>query len=125
MGNNVIDVNFNEQKECLPLIFKSVGPRGGDGKSAYEQAIGGGYKGTEAEFTDDLGKIHEVSNCLQEVEEAKEVVIESAASAAESAASAAESAASAAESAASAAASSASFADMLLLPILKTKLQTV
>ena len=101
MGNNVIDVNFNEQKKCLPLIFKSVGPRGGDGKSAYEQAIGGGYKGTEAEFTDDLGKIHEVSNCLQEVEEAKEVVIEKADSAAESASSAAESASSAAESASS------------------------
>ena len=92
MGNNVIDIKFNEQKECLPLIFKNVGPKGGDGKSAYEQALEGGYTGTEEEFTNDLGKVHVVSDGLQEVEEAKEITIEKAASAEASAQAAANSA---------------------------------
>lgn len=61
MGNNVIDVKFNEQKECLPIIFKSAGPRGGDGKSAYEQALEGGYTGTEEEFNNDLKSFSDLS----------------------------------------------------------------
>lgn len=61
MGNNVIDVKFAKQNECLPLIFKSVGPKGGDGKSAYEQALEGGYTGTEEEFNNDLKSFSDLS----------------------------------------------------------------
>ena len=97
MENNVIDVKFTKQNECLPLIFKSVGPKGGDGKSAYEQALEGGYTGTEEEFTKDLGQVHAVADGLQKVEEAKNIAIEKATSA---------------EASAQAAASSASLADI-------------
>ena len=67
MENNVIDVKFNEQKECLPLIFKSVGPKGGDGKSAYEQALEGGYPGTEEEFNNDLKSFSDLSVKTEQV----------------------------------------------------------
>ena len=76
MENNVIDVKFNEQKECLPLIFKSIGPEGPQGpagKSAYEQAVEAGYTGTEEEFNS------LVFNAKNYAEEAKQSAEESAA----------------------------------------------
>lgn len=74
MENNVIEVKFKEQKECLPLVFKSVGPAGPQGvagKSAYEQAVEAGYTGTEEEFN---SLVFNAKNYAEEAKEAAEDV---------------------------------------------------
>lgn len=74
MENNVIEVKFKEQKECLPLVFKSVGPAGPQGvagKSAYEQAVEAGYTGTEEEFN---ALVFNAKNYAEEAKEAAEDV---------------------------------------------------
>lgn len=40
------------------------GVNGVDGKSAYEQAVDGGFVGTEQEFTDALNNLNEIKNIL-------------------------------------------------------------
>lgn len=68
MGDNVIDVQFNKQEECLPLVFKSVGPTGPQGvagKSAYQQAVEGGYLGTETQFNEELGSFGDLAQSAQ------------------------------------------------------------
>lgn len=115
MENNVIDVKFNEQKECLPLIFKSVGPKGGDGKSAYEQALEGGYPGTEEEFNNDLKSFSDLSVKTEQVAQQAVNAAQTAQTNAQSAQSSSQSAQGSAQSAAQsaqAAASSASLADI-------------
>lgn len=40
------------------------GVNGKDGKSAYEQAVEGGFEGTEQEFTDALNNLNEIKNIM-------------------------------------------------------------
>lgn len=40
------------------------GVNGKDGKSAYEQAVDGGFVGTEQEFTDALNNLNEIKNIM-------------------------------------------------------------
>lgn len=40
------------------------GEDGADGKSAYEQAVEGGFIGTEQEFTDALNNLNEIKNIM-------------------------------------------------------------
>lgn len=40
------------------------GEQGADGKSAYEQAVDGGFIGTEQEFTDALNNLNEIKNIM-------------------------------------------------------------
>lgn len=68
MGDNIIDVQFKKQEECLPLVFKSVGPTGPQGvagKSAYQQAVEGGYTGTEVQFNEELGSFGDLAQSAQ------------------------------------------------------------
>ena len=59
------------------------GEKGGDGKSAYQYAVEGGYTGTEAQFTDDLGNFQtyatEAENAAQDaadsVEEIRDILV--------------------------------------------------
>jgi hypothetical protein len=41
-----------------------TGEKGADGKSAYEQAVDGGFIGTEQEFTDALNNLNEIKNIM-------------------------------------------------------------
>lgn len=40
----------------------ATGPKGDDGKSAYESAVDGGYQGTEQDFNEDLGTFSDAVN---------------------------------------------------------------
>ena len=46
------------------------GPQGEDGKSAYEQAVEGGYQGTEEEFNEELAAYAELSEDVAELQSA-------------------------------------------------------
>lgn len=59
----------NGEVDGIPNINISAedgkdGVNGADGKSAYEQAVDGGFVGTEQEFTDALNNLNEIKNIM-------------------------------------------------------------
>jgi hypothetical protein len=49
-----IDVTFEAENQTLPAVIELIGPTGA---SAYQQAVAGGYRGTEEEFARLLGAL--------------------------------------------------------------------
>lgn len=59
----------NGEVDSIPNINISAkngkdGLDGKDGKSAYQQAVDGGFIGTEQEFTDALNNLNEIKNIM-------------------------------------------------------------
>lgn len=62
--DGVPNININTAKDGVDGKNGADGKDGADGKSAYEQAVDGGFVGTEQEFTDALNNLNEIKNIM-------------------------------------------------------------
>lgn len=58
------DVDLGVKAQGKQGIQGVQGAKGVDGKSAYEQAVDGGFIGTEQEFTKSLNNLNEIKNIM-------------------------------------------------------------